>query len=195
MSAEFCVILNDVKKWIQLLFNNLKINVMKKMFIGLFVAFLALFGEYTQAQQVTATFGITCEKIRFHRPKYECKKGFWICTECKASVTVPVKVFSKIEDVPADEFPAVFSIDKESSTVTLRILRNLAEDPEYSSEDLHVMTVDEDEIEDGTFVFNDEDAAELGCHSFTILPGTYEVTEDEIEGVYYKVVFNVSITE
>lgn len=168
---------------------------MKKLFLGVVVAFLFLWGENAKSQ-TTVNFGINCKKFNFHRPKKNCEKGFWISIkDCGASITIPVKVFQRVEEVPAEQFPAVFSIDRESSSVTLRILKNLAVDSEYSSEELNVMTVDEDEIEDGTFRFNDEDAAVIGCHGFYILPGTYEVTEGDIEGVYLKVVFSVSITD
>jgi hypothetical protein len=166
---------------------------MKKLLIGLFIALSIFWGEAAKSQ---INIGVNCKKINFHRPKKNCEKGFWICIkDCGVNATIPVKVFARVEDVPTEKFSAVFSINKESSTVTLRILRNLAEDPEYSAEELNVMTVDEDEIEDGTFLFSDEDAAVIGCHGFSILPGTYEVTEGDIEGVYLKVVFSVSITD
>lgn len=166
---------------------------MKKMFICLFIALSIFWGEAAISQ---INVGVNCKKFNFHRPKFNCERGFWVCIkDCGVSATIPVRVFARIEEVPVDQYPGVFSIDKDASTVTLRILRNLAEDPEYSSEELNVMTVDEDEIEDGTFLFSDEDAAVIGCHGFSILPGTYEVTEGDIEGVYLKVVFSVSITD
>lgn len=105
------------------------------------------------------------DEFRFHRPKYDCERGFWFCTvngsgwyiDC-----VPNKPVAYIRNGTA--FVWVEELD--NNQVEFHFPLDLKNDPNYSREDLATFNVDDEYIL---------------YEGITLIPGDYAVKETATE--------------
>ena len=138
-------------------------------------AIVLLLSSYTFVKAQTTTVGIDCEGFSFHRPKFDCKSGFWVCLKkCKITATTGIiHVTLASKEIPPT-VKALFTL-KDDNTLEMRIMEDLSKNSEYEGENLDRIAVGEDESYDLPV----ELAEALGVKSITLLAGDFNVDKSE----------------
>lgn len=136
------------------------------MFIVLVMFVTSSYWNETMAQKIVPTVSVSWE---FHRPKKDCKSGFWIC---KPKGTVTIKFEAKTsQNYQNSEFPLNANFSIVDGYLTITFLTKVSEMEGMEGEDLSFMYADEDE----DYELPTEVSEALGHKAIVLQAGKYEV--------------------